>query len=297
MSTLPDLVINGTGKLPQIKVDAITGHLVIAGRSIPEDATQFYAPIVEWLDHYKAHPAETTQLTFKLDYFNSGSGKWLLEICRRLETIYYQQKGKVLISWEFEENDSTIEEAGLDFRSMVKVPFEMVCRKPTGENNVERPAGLPLSSSELTEEYKLPKNFSIPIPEQPGDHSKNYDNLLAMSDKLQNRLNQAHEQLHKQAKQIASANLELESQNHQLHETINALTRAKASKKATTIVLFIAVGLFLISEFLEYIVEERTATELNFYWILLIKTGIALSLKPIEKILETRMVRLAENRS
>ena len=114
---------------PGIKTPHITLHpdgvLEIKGKSIPENSAEFYHPIFEWLDRYAADPNETTQITIQLEYFNTSSSKCLLDVFRRLETIEKSGKSKVKVLWLYEEEDEDMMEAGDDYQTIVKLPFEI----------------------------------------------------------------------------------------------------------------------------------------------------------------------------
>ena len=94
--------------------------------------------------------------------------------------------------------------------------------------------------------------------------------VTSVSDRLQNKLNNANEQI-------------LE-QNERLKQTIFLLKEARAGRKATTIVLLLAVVLFLISE---AFIEPSIELVVNDWYVgLLLKGIIALLLKPIESLVE-----------
>ena len=91
----------------------------------------------------------------------------------------------------------------------------------------------------------------------------------------------------------------LESNNKELQETIDALTKAKVGRKAATIALGIAIVLFLFSEgFLEPIIDDWVADqdweEFKFDSVnaigLGLKAMVALLIRPIEKLVESRMM-------
>lgn len=121
--------------------------------------------------------------------------------------------------------------------------------------------------------------------------SKNYEELLgqtklvtSVSDRLQGKLNKAYDKIQK-------INSEIEARNIELQETIDELTKARASKKAATIVIILAVMLFLVSEgVLEPIVEANTQ---NPYIGFAFKGVIALLIKPLESLVEKQLIKNA----
>ena len=117
--------IQGTDDTPTVILEADKGLFEISGRSLPEDVTAFYAPVLAWLKDYAANPNPKTVFTFKLVYFNTASSKLLLDILVKLEEIHSDGKD-VLIKWCYPEDDEDMKEAGEEYAEIVDVPFEQV---------------------------------------------------------------------------------------------------------------------------------------------------------------------------
>ncbi|WMN06674.1 hypothetical protein [Marivirga arenosa] len=115
--------------------------------------------------------------------------------------------------------------------------------------------------------------------------------LTSVSDRLHSKLNEANEKLKKQSDEINKINDDLKVNNQLLQDTIDQLVKAKVGRKASSIVLLIAILLFVLSEgFLEPIVEQKVGNpQIGF----LFKLGIAVLLKPIDVIVERYMMRRA----
>lgn len=106
--------------------------------------------------------------------------------------------------------------------------------------------------------------------------------VTSVSDRLQNKINRTNDKLNE-------ANEKITAQNEQLKRTIQQLKEAKVGRKATTIVLLLAVVLFLISEaFIEPQIELIVD---DWYIGLVLKGVIALLLKPIENVVEKILIR------
>ena len=117
--------IQGTEDTPRIILDAEKELLEISGRSLPEDVSAFYEPVLNWLNEYAENPNDKTIFNFKLTYFNTASSKLLLDILMKLEELH--EKGHdVLIRWHYPEDDEDMEEAGEEYADIVDVPFEQV---------------------------------------------------------------------------------------------------------------------------------------------------------------------------
>jgi len=111
-------------KTPKIVFDAGSGVLEIEGRSIPENSTEFYKPIFEWLDSYIDTPGSNTEFNFKLEYFNTSSSKCILDVLRKLEKLH-KNGNAVVVNWYYEEDDEDMKEAGENYQRIVTVPIEL----------------------------------------------------------------------------------------------------------------------------------------------------------------------------
>jgi hypothetical protein len=87
MKELEDIYIDPTNKTPQIDFNHLTGDLILSGRSIPENATELYQPIHEWVTEYIKNPRPTTNLRLNLEYFNTASSIWLAKIVKTLSKM------------------------------------------------------------------------------------------------------------------------------------------------------------------------------------------------------------------
>ncbi|MDH5604369.1 MAG: DUF1987 domain-containing protein [Cyclobacteriaceae bacterium] len=113
------LILEGTEDTPKIYLDKANGIFEISGRSLPEDSTDFYQPVLDWIDEYSNDQNPSTEFVFKLEYFNTASSKLILDVLMALEDI-----DGMKIIWYYHEDDEDMEEAGQEFSELVEVPFE-----------------------------------------------------------------------------------------------------------------------------------------------------------------------------
>ncbi|PJB14604.1 MAG: nuclear pore complex subunit [Flavobacteriales bacterium CG_4_9_14_3_um_filter_32_8] len=116
------IIIKGTYETPTIAFDALEGSLLIEGKSLPENSIEFYEPLLNALENYNNTPADYTNVDFKLEYFNTGSSKCILNILRTLQHIH-TTKGNVIINWYHDEDDLEMLEIGQDYSLIINVPF------------------------------------------------------------------------------------------------------------------------------------------------------------------------------
>jgi hypothetical protein len=87
MIELENLIIEPSAKTPQIDLNRLTGDLLFCGRSIPENATKLYEPVLNWVADYILEANPTTNLRLDLEYFNTASSMYLAKILKVLSRI------------------------------------------------------------------------------------------------------------------------------------------------------------------------------------------------------------------
>ncbi len=117
---MKDLIIKETEKTPSIALST-NGVLKIEGRSIPEDAAKFFKPLLEWT---KGFTAREIRVDIKLEYFNTSSSKFILEMLRLLENN--PENNNILVNWFYEEGDLDVLESGQYFESIIGIPFKYI---------------------------------------------------------------------------------------------------------------------------------------------------------------------------
>ncbi len=118
--------VSATDETPKVTLNPDTGILELEGKSLPENVSVFYDPIMAWLNEYSASPATKTLLEMKLKYFNTASSKILLDMLMKLEEIKTNGH-EVVVNWHYNENDEDMEEAGDEYSDIVEdLPFEFL---------------------------------------------------------------------------------------------------------------------------------------------------------------------------
>ena len=130
------LRIQATVKTPEVLFDPQNKVFEIKGKSIPDNAEEFYAEILEWFDDYVANPSDDTVLKIDLEYFNISSSKRLLFLFYKLNELATKKLG-VKVRWYYNESDEDMFEVGQDYAFMVKVPFDFISYSLAETNLVE----------------------------------------------------------------------------------------------------------------------------------------------------------------
>ena len=101
------------------------GRIFIMGRSIPENPTDFYRPVREWISEYAKDYIGKSKIEFGFEYINTSSIKWVFTILRELSEIKEIVKNAEVI-WYYEQGDEDMSELGFILRSLVECPFLVV---------------------------------------------------------------------------------------------------------------------------------------------------------------------------
>lgn len=121
---LQPLNIEETRKTPEVKLDP-KGSLRFEGRSIPEDASLFYEQIIEWIRQYIPGAYNTTTIHVALEYLNSGTSKYMLQILKLLKDPP-RNDHKLIVNWYYEEGDDDILERGEYYESILGIKINYI---------------------------------------------------------------------------------------------------------------------------------------------------------------------------
>lgn len=118
------LRINGTENTPKVHFDPVLHKLEITGCSVPENGMVFYSKLSNWLDNYLKTKPTAILVSIRLDYFNTTSSKCILDFLFKLQQ-YKTEEIDLQIQWHYQEEDEDLEEAGINYSEIVKIPFEL----------------------------------------------------------------------------------------------------------------------------------------------------------------------------
>lgn len=122
---MSDFYIKKTFNTPEVLLNYSDGKFRMEGRSIPEDPAEFYEEIINNLNDYYNDPKPLTTIELKLEYVNSGSSKWLIDIFRLIKTNY--DKGfQCKVLWYYDADDESIQELGQHYKQTFQIPFDLI---------------------------------------------------------------------------------------------------------------------------------------------------------------------------
>lgn len=111
---------------PAVEFNPESGFFRIEGESYPENAMEFYRPVIECLGKFVASENRGLEVNLKMLYFNSSSSKCLLDIFDILEEYATTAKKPVKVNWYYQEDDEDIKESGEDFAEDLNLEFELI---------------------------------------------------------------------------------------------------------------------------------------------------------------------------
>lgn len=122
---MPRLDLAKTADTPHILFEPEQGIFKLEGESYPENAMEFYRPVIETLTSFVEAESSNLEVSLKMVYFNSSSSKCLLDIFDLLEE--YAGKGnQVRVVWYYQHDDEDIKESGEDFAEDLNLDFELL---------------------------------------------------------------------------------------------------------------------------------------------------------------------------
>lgn len=116
--------ISATRNTPAVTYRAETNTFSLIGNSIPENAGEFYKPVIEWIKQEAPLLADGTTFEFCLPYFNSSSLKALYLLLMELKKAMELGKRFEAI-WHIEEQDDFMSEAAETFTEMTDIDFTL----------------------------------------------------------------------------------------------------------------------------------------------------------------------------
>lgn len=119
--------IKETDDTPYVLFDEELNTLKMIGPSFPENAPDFYNPIVSKV--VALDPQAPGKLVIELDFsiLSSASNKLVYELLVKLEKIHFLGKD-MLIKWYYEGFDEDMQDEGNGYKDNLKIDFEL-CEK------------------------------------------------------------------------------------------------------------------------------------------------------------------------
>lgn len=128
---MDDLVIAGGISTPSVRLDARRGLMELSGESYPENAFDFYAPVLEWARQFLSTYPAPLRLELRMSYLNTSSTKCLIDLLDMMEEAHRAGRD-ASVAWFCDRDNERARESAEEFREDVSLPFEIVLEGPAG---------------------------------------------------------------------------------------------------------------------------------------------------------------------
>lgn len=117
------LILKVTDDTPQITLNKEDNEFTFIGASLPEDAKEFFKPVMDWIKEYLKNPNPESMFVFNMTYFNTASSKMILDILFELKDAITNNHN-IKILWKYERDDEEMLDTGEEFSDIVDVQIE-----------------------------------------------------------------------------------------------------------------------------------------------------------------------------
>lgn len=124
------LKIEPTNRTLEVVIDFKNEKMVFKGESRPENSQEFFEPIVDFLNEALNNISKNSDynfdVVFHLDYFNSTSSKYIIEIFKLLKSLSELNNVKMNTKWLSSDVDEDSLESGKDFSEWTGLKVQFV---------------------------------------------------------------------------------------------------------------------------------------------------------------------------
>ena len=124
---MENLLIEKTKNTLGVSFDVTTGEFKMSGSSFPENALNFFTPVISWAQNFMLEKTEKVKATFDFEYLNSSSIKFISDIIDKLQ-FYTKSGGEVEMNWYYDEDDDDMLEMGEEFKEDVDFTFNFLAK-------------------------------------------------------------------------------------------------------------------------------------------------------------------------
>jgi hypothetical protein len=117
-----NLSLPGSQSSPAIRADWNAGVVVMSGESYPENSFEIYDQLIQWIDSYLSKADRSLTLELHLNYLNTSSIRFMIDIFDMLEVAHGNDK-EVLVQWMFDDRNPRSAELGAEFKEDYTFPF------------------------------------------------------------------------------------------------------------------------------------------------------------------------------
>lgn len=118
------LWIEATSNSPFVYLNSEDGKIIIKGDCRPPDVNEFFQQILDFIES-KFKSTKDIEAHFLYAYFNSSSGKFILDIVKILAGLS-RSGNNVECYWYYEKNDGDMLSVGEEISRLAKIPLKLI---------------------------------------------------------------------------------------------------------------------------------------------------------------------------
>ncbi len=119
------LILPATRSTPGVWFEPEAGRFELTGNSIPENANEFYQPVIEWLANHLHDLKGEQVMDFHLSYFNSTSLKAIYQLLKQIKESC-TMGATIRVRWYAEDDDELLVETVAMLSEMLEMPMEIL---------------------------------------------------------------------------------------------------------------------------------------------------------------------------
>lgn len=117
-----EFFLEATDSTPICEISVGDSSMLLSGVSMPENANEFYLPLIQKIDSLFENSSGKFTLRVQLSYMNSMSNKQLLRLMKHLEGKSFDLK----VIWKYESGDDLMKVKGEELERICKeVSFDV----------------------------------------------------------------------------------------------------------------------------------------------------------------------------
>lgn len=120
-----NLVLAATHSTPSVDFNSATGMLALAGESYPENAFEFFKPLLAWVADYIKDSRGSLTAQIALSYLNTSSIKSVMDLLDQLEAAHRGGR-ETAVHWRYQQENERALEMIEEFKEEVTLPFFVV---------------------------------------------------------------------------------------------------------------------------------------------------------------------------
>jgi hypothetical protein len=122
---MKEIVIEPTKTTFGVVFNFSKGKLHFTGNSYPENAIEFFQPLINKLKTYLKSSRKALEVVFEVNYFNTSSSKYLFKIMELIDE-YSKRGNEVKIFWHFFDGEEDMLETWRELMNELDLEFSVV---------------------------------------------------------------------------------------------------------------------------------------------------------------------------